>query len=175
MSDLHLEAQLSALTEPEIQLAGFSLVDLEVLGGGGRLTLRFSLTRAGGDGVSVDDCASASRAIARLLDAEAEELLRGRYVIEVSSPGIFRALRQPRDFQRNVGAMVKLLVEQDGSARQWRGEIVAADAEAVEIRTESGTERCAYSELRKAHLDPPLDFRRDKRSGDSPALEDERT
>ena len=162
MTDPILETSLLALTQPEIELAGYRLVDLEVLGGGGRLTLRFSLTRAAGESVSVEDCAKASRAISRLLEAEGQELLRGRYVIEVSSPGLFRALRRPHHFQQVIGQIVKVSVERDGVGRQLRGELVAADAEGFELRTDSASERFPFSQLRKAHLDPQLDFRRHK-------------
>jgi ribosome maturation factor RimP len=162
MTDPTLEAGLLALTQPEVELAGYRLVDLEVLGGGGRLTLRFSLLRPGGESVSVEDCATASRAIARVLEADGEQLLRGRYVIEVSSPGVFRPLRKPPHFQQVIGQTVKLFVECDGVPRQLRGELVAADAEAIELRGETGVERFTYAQVRKAHLDPQLDFRRNK-------------
>jgi ribosome maturation factor RimP len=157
-----LQAELVRLLEPELGLHGFALVDLEVLRGGGRLTLRVTIEKAGADDsrVGVDDCAAASRAVSRVLDAEGDALVQGRYVIEVSSPGIFRRLRKPADFARSVNEIVKVIVtaSPDGEAtREVRGRLTRVDAGAIEIESEDGVRHSfAYEELRKARLDPDL-------------------
>ncbi len=63
--------------------------------------LDLRVERADGARVSVDDCARVSRAVEARL--EAAQLVGERYVLEVSSPGIERPLRQLRDWQRAVG------------------------------------------------------------------------
>ena len=63
--------------------------------------LDLRVERADGARVSVDDCARVSRAVEARL--EATQLVGERYVLEVSSPGIERPLRQLRDWQRAVG------------------------------------------------------------------------
>lgn len=55
--------------------------------------------------VGLDDVAAVSRRIDAALDGT--DLLGGApYVLEVSSPGVGRPLRQARHFQRNVGRLV---------------------------------------------------------------------
>jgi ribosome maturation factor RimP len=156
-----LRGELIRLSEPELAIHGFELVDLEVLRGGGRMTLRVTIERPGAteSGVGIEDCATASRALGRLLDAEGDELLRGRYVIEVSSPGIFRRLRKPSDFQRYVDSVVKVVAHETGAetTTQARGRLVRADDRHIEVEGEDGTNHSfGYAEIRKAHLDPDL-------------------
>jgi ribosome maturation factor RimP len=65
--------------------------------------------------VSVDDCARASRALETWLDGDGR--LGSRYVLEVSSPGLDRALRWPRHWARFVGRDVNATVAGLGRVR----------------------------------------------------------
>src|SRR5689334_12533526 len=58
--------------------------------------------------VSVEDCATASRALESWLDADGP--LGRRYILEVSSPGLERPLRWPRHWARFVGRDVQATV-----------------------------------------------------------------
>lgn len=162
-----LRDQLENLIRPEVELAGFELFELEVLRGGGRLTLRVSIDAAdpGVGSASVEDCAAVSRAVGRMLDAEPEERL-GRYVIEVSSPGLFRPLRTPRHYRRFLGEIVKLVVARaDGSTQQVRGPLREVTDESIRIGDGDEAQTLRFQEIRKAHLDPDLEFgKTDKRS-----------
>jgi ribosome maturation factor RimP len=59
------------------------------------------IDRTDGEKVTVDDCARASRAIEARLDET--EFAGDRYVLEVSSPGVERPLRNAADWRRFVG------------------------------------------------------------------------
>jgi len=165
--DESLEDRVLAIAEPEIRLCDLEFVDLELLAGGGRTTLRFLVQRQGGAGVSVGDCARVSRAIGRAIEAEDEGFIGGRYVIEVSSPGVFRPLKKPEHFERAVEEIVKLVAAQpDGSTQQLRGRLVAVEGETLEIELDGGERRrLEMSAVRKAHLDPELDFGRKRKTG----------
>ena len=65
--------------------------------------------------VTVDDCATASRALEVWLDAERP--LGDRYLLEVSSPGMERPLRWPRHWERFVGREVTAKVAGLGRVR----------------------------------------------------------
>ena len=65
--------------------------------------------------VTVDDCGRASRALETWLDADGR--LGSRYVLEVSSPGLDRALRWPRHWARFVGRDVHATVAGLGRVR----------------------------------------------------------
>lgn len=139
---------------------GFDLVDLERTGGRGRPILRLRIDKPDsmpGRGVTVDDCAQVSRALEPLLDAR--DGLSGKYVLEVSSPGVDRPIRKRRDFERYVGQEVSVkgfgpLV--DGS-RKLRGVLVGVEGtgedERIRLRLEGDREvEVPRSAIAKAQL-----------------------
>lgn len=60
-----------------------------------------------GVGVSLEDCTRVSRALSVKLD-DHEDLIEGKYRLEVSSAGIERPLVKQLDFQRYAGREIKL-------------------------------------------------------------------
>src|SRR5262245_22618829 len=71
--------------------------------------IRIFLDKPGG--ISVEDCAEASRAIEAVFDAE--NLIPTKYVLEVSSPGLERELYRLDDFERFKGKLVKVKTRSD--------------------------------------------------------------
>lgn len=67
-------------------------------------TLRILLDREGG--VRLDHCEAVSKEISALLDVE--DFGRGRYTLEVSSPGLDRPLLAPGDYARFVGRRARV-------------------------------------------------------------------
>ena len=84
--------------ESTLRGMGFELVDTQV-SNRGRL-LRIFIDKPAG--VTVEDCAEVSRHLTRLLAVEGIDYDR----LEVSSPGLDRALRRPGDFVRFAGHKV---------------------------------------------------------------------
>lgn len=89
---------------PFLQPLGFELVEAELGRQGGDWLVRLFIDKA--NGVTIDDCAAVSRAVAPLLDDPA--FLNGLYVLEVSSPGFDRPVRKPDDFVRFAGERIKV-------------------------------------------------------------------
>ena len=64
---------------------------------------------------------------------------RRNYTVDVSSPGIERPLRKPSHFGRFVGRTVKLRTAAEIEGRKrFRGEVIAADEQAVRVGAEGG-------------------------------------
>lgn len=70
------------------------------------------------------------------------------YSVEVSSPGIERPLRKRSHFERAVGQTVRLKTEE----LRFRGEIVAAGEQAVQIRKGSEPVEIPYDRIVRANL-----------------------
>lgn len=85
---------------PLVQEQGLDLYDLEFAGG----ALRITVDRAGG--VDIDAIGRVTRVISRALD-EADPIT-SEYTLEVSSPGLERALRTEDHFARSVGETVAI-------------------------------------------------------------------
>src|SRR5713101_1496435 len=87
--------------------------------------------------VTVDDCATASRALEAWLDADGP--LGSRYLLEVSSPGLERPVKWHRHWVRFVGRTITVRLEGLGRVR---ARIVAVpDQSTVVLQPENGAER----------------------------------
>lgn len=92
--------------------------------------LRVFIDKEGG--VDLDDCQDLSRKLEELLDAQ--DLIKTSYILEVSSPGLDRELKKPRDFQREKGKDidVSLFAPLDGK-KVVTGPLSAYDGETINV------------------------------------------
>ncbi len=137
---------LESLVASEIKPLGLELFEFKIGGSKGRPVLDVRVEREDGEKVTVDDCAAASRVIEMRLDAE--DFGGKRYVLEVSSPGIERPLRNAKDWRRFVGAsaVVTTNVVGDPAGRRTDEVEIAgvegdAGQEVVIVHDERGDER----------------------------------
>ena len=95
-----------SLAEPVIERlnAGIELLEAEYVKEGSDWYLRLYIDKQGG--ITLDDCQLVSEALNDLLD-EADEI-KGKYLFEVSSPGLDRPLKTDRDFERYQGEDVEV-------------------------------------------------------------------
>ncbi len=102
-------SHLSELIAP----LGFEVIHVEVQNQRQRI-LRVYIDRLdhSARGVTLDDCASVSKAFDEPLEgmAEIDSLFRGNYQLEVSSPGVDRPLRRAADFERFRGREARIHV-----------------------------------------------------------------
>ncbi|PLY01525.1 MAG: ribosome maturation factor [Desulfuromonas sp.] len=131
--------QVQELIQPLLDELGFELVDLEYKREQQGWVLRFFLDKEGG--ITLDDCAVASREISTLLDVE--DIIHTAYNLEVSSPGIERPLKKIADFERFSGHSVKIKTlqsidaESGGKARKvFTGTLKGLDGEQIILDTD---------------------------------------
>ena len=115
------------LVSPILADLGLDLYDLEHAGG----ILKVVVDRAGG--VNLDDLALATRLISRELDHS--DPIPGRYTLEVTSPGLERALRTAEHYRCAVGSKVNVrTLPHVAGDRRLEGVLVAVDGERVTLR-----------------------------------------
>ena len=95
--------ELRELIEPAVTALGYELVGVEFTHGKTGV-LRVYIDHP--EGIGVDDCEAVSHQVSGILDVE--DPIRGRYTLEVSSPGLDRPLYRARDFERFAGSEVNL-------------------------------------------------------------------
>ncbi|MEC9367652.1 MAG: ribosome maturation factor RimP [Pseudomonadota bacterium] len=119
-----LAAAVADIAEPVLNDLGFALLRVKVGGAGGG-TVQIMAERPDGT-MSVDDCALVSRRLSPALDAY--DPLPGRYVLEISSPGIDRPLVRLRDFADWAGYEAKVTLKEpvDGQKR-FRGVVAGVE------------------------------------------------
>ncbi len=122
-------SEIVKLAGPVAADVGCVLYDVQWRGG----TLVVLASAVGGNAIGVDALSQLSRQLSAALDAA--DMIDGRYVLEVSSPGLERSLRRPEHFSGAVGERV--IIRTSGTLRQRIvGEILGADSSAVSIRIE---------------------------------------
>jgi len=142
--------RLENVVEPAMAGMGYELVDVQA-SNGGRL-LRLFIDKPGG--VTLDDCAAASRHLARVLAVEGIDYER----LEVSSPGLDRPLRKEADFARFAGqkAEVRMRTPDATGRRKFMGVLRGAEAGQVSIELDGRVIALALDDLDKARLIPDL-------------------
>ena len=104
-----------------VESQGADLVELQYgMPKRGRGVLRLFVDRTGG--ISIEELARINRMVGGLL--EVHDIIPGAYTLEVSSPGLTRALKTPKDYQRYVGRLVRVTTRAPWEGRQVPGGIL---------------------------------------------------
>jgi ribosome maturation factor RimP len=140
---------LTALLEKTVGGLGYELVDLE-LANRGRF-MRIFIDKPAG--VDVEDCATVSNQLTRLLAVEGVDYDR----LEVSSPGLDRPLKRPQDFARFIGerVQVKVRLPLDGR-RRFAGKLQNVGEVAFVLDVDGELVSIAFTDLDKARLVPNI-------------------
>ncbi len=150
MDKSELQLQLSA----RLAGLGFELVDFRAGGTTRRphLSVRIDWAADAGRTVSVDDCALVSRALEAWLDSSG--VGGGKYILEVSSPGMDRPLRKAAEWRRFMGRPVDVLVPQlGGRFRVTATDVVEWPEPAVELQFPRGERKILkLTEIKEARL-----------------------
>ena len=103
MSKEHIEIIVEKLVEDIVNGSAIELVDVEYVKER-EWYLRVYLDKDGG--IEIEDC----QWVSQQLEAKFEELdpIKESYYLEVSSPGLDRALRKDRDFIRHIGDKIEI-------------------------------------------------------------------
>jgi ribosome maturation factor RimP len=145
-------ARLQELLQPVVEGLGYECVGIEYQPAGGRTTLCVYIDRE--EGISVDDCEKVSRQVGAVLDVE--DVIRGHYTLEVSSPGLDRPLFTPEHYRRFIGSQVHLRLESllEGR-RKIDGLLVDVDAEdTVTVQAEGNEYRVPFDSIARGRLKP---------------------
>jgi len=143
--------EFEELLVPTIESLGFELSDLEVRLSGGSSALRMFIDKP--DGVDLEDCEKVSRAISALLDVE--DPVPGKYVLEVSSPGLDRKLTKIEHYQRFEGEMVKVQTRFPiAGRRRFRGTLVASDDENIVVEVDGESHSLPLTTIDTTRLVP---------------------
>lgn len=116
-------SEIEHLIAPSVEALGYDLVRVSWQKGGGA-TLQIMAERHDGS-MNADNCAELSRIISAILDVE--DLVEGKYVLEVSSPGIDRPLVRIDDFERFAGFVASIETKElIQGRRRFRGKLQGA-------------------------------------------------
>lgn len=131
--------RLTELLTPVVEGAGAFLEGIKTTRAGKYSTVRVLVDLPDGPGeLGLDVLTEVSRAVSAALD-EADPV-KGRYTLEVSTPGAERELSTPRHFRRAVGHDVELTVEDTEGAEDTEDTEGAEEAGNTESTEGDGAE-----------------------------------
>jgi ribosome maturation factor RimP len=129
------------VVEPIVTAAGYDLEDVTVTAAGRRSVVRVIVDRDAG--VDLDAVADVARVVSEALDAN-DPTGDSPYTLEVSSPGVDRALTEPRHWRRAAGRLVRASVR--GGA-DVGGRVVATDDTGVTFDVDGAERAVPYDVL----------------------------
>ena len=141
---------------PAIEDLGYELYDLEDLQYRGQRILRVSIDHE--QGIQLEDCVRIDQKLQKLLDEN--DPIDEAYTLEVSSPGIFRILKNPEHFRRFTGERIKIrLKKKINGMRQAIGKLCSSTEDGIQFLPENESQEglfIAYGNISKARLEPEL-------------------
>ena len=117
-----VEKMVTAITDEK----GYETVDVEYVKEAGQFYLRVVVDKEGE--ISLNECEDVRRELSPKLNEN--DFIKENYYLEVSSPGIDRALKRDKEFVKYKGrdVEIKLYKAIDG-VKQFEGELVGLDEE----------------------------------------------
>lgn len=147
--------KLQGLIEPTVESLGYQLVGIEYLNQGKHSLLRVYIDSEAG--ITADDCSRVSHQISGLLDVE--DVVKGHYNLEISSPGLDRPIFTIDQFKRFIGHIVKiqLVMPLDGR-RKLCGQLQAVKNNMVVIDVDGTEFVLPVNDITKANIVPDLEL-----------------
>jgi ribosome maturation factor RimP len=141
MNRAEIVAKIEEVAERMAQPEGIEIVEIELKGAGRHQVLLIVIDKPAG--VTHGDCELISQKVGAILDAE--DIVKGAYNLEVSSPGVERKLLKWKDWERFIGEKAKVVLRQPleasdakPPAKYFEGVIARADREQHTVTVELG-------------------------------------
>jgi ribosome maturation factor RimP len=147
-------SRLEELIRPLVESQGGDLVELQYgQPKRGRGFLRLFVDRTGG--ITIEELTRINRIVGGLL--EVHDVIPGSYTLEVSSPGLTRALKKPEDYQRYVGRLVRVTTRAPWEGSQVHSGILQGlEDDQVCLQEGESVLRIPLDEIARARLDIDL-------------------
>ena len=149
-----LEQTIIDALEPRAAERGIDVVDVEVVGASKAPCVRVRIDHADESlpTITLDEVTAETEWISEALDEL--DPIPSSFTLEVSSPGMARPLRKPRDFERFAGQTVQLSLAPGEGRRRYTGTLLGIDAGMVAIEVDGARVELAFDDIRKCTIKP---------------------
>lgn len=124
-----LEDRITAIVRDVVTDAAHFIVSVQVRGVRGSRVVEIYLD--GDEGIGVDILAKYSREIGFLLDTQ--DVVDGKYKLEVSSPGLDRPLEQLRQYSKHVERTLKVKIDTPDGRKTQEGVLTRVGDEDIDL------------------------------------------
>lgn len=151
------EERTEKLLLPIAEANQVEIYDVEYLKEGSDYYLRCYIDKEGG--VNINDCEAVSRALSDELDRE--DFIEEAYILEVSSPGLGRALKKDKHLEKSLLKDVDIRTYKPIDGRkEFTGKLKAFDKDTItlEIESKSSMQDTIFNRKDIAAIKLALDF-----------------
>lgn len=153
MSARDIEIRTEGLLAPICEQFSVTIYDVEYVKEGADFYLRAYIDKE--DGVTIDDCENVSRALSAKMDEE--DFISDAYILEVSSPGLGRALKKERHFQNSMGEEVEVKTyAPTNKSKEFVGQLI--DYSDGNITIDTGKGEMVFTKDQIANVKLTIDF-----------------
>ena len=151
---MDLKKIVTELVETFIDRDDIFLVEVNIKGNPANQKIQVFID--GDQSVDVDECSKISRKISDEL--EERDIIEGRYVIEVSSPGVDKSLKFIRQYPKHVGRELEVVTI---DKKKYQGKLLSVIEEEIEISIKSNkvkkklnsqSLKLSFNEIEKANV-----------------------
>jgi len=127
------------------------VVDMTYKREGSSMVLRILMDKK--NGVGIGECAEINNELSQVLDEQS--IVNEHFILEVSSPGLDRVLKKPRDFKWAVGRRIKVTTYAPIEGNNvFRGTLVGVGEKSIVVDTNEGvSSEIPLDKIAKAKLD----------------------
>ena len=126
-----LALRIEEMAQPIATNLGFEFVDIHIHPTAQGISIQILADKPSG-GISLDECATLNRSLGQAL--EEQNFIGQHYILEVSSPGLDRAFKKKRDFERVVGReLIIFLLEPVEGRIEYQGQLKSVIGESIVI------------------------------------------
>ena len=127
------EGRTEELLAPIAKAAGVEIYDVEYVREGSDYYLRAYIDKPGG--VDINDCERVSRILSDALDEK--DFIQDAYILEVSSPGLGRALKKDKHLEKSLGDDVEVKTYKPvDNCKEFSGVLKTYDENSITIEAE---------------------------------------
>lgn len=156
-----IEQKYLELFAPAVKAEGYEIYDLDFISG--NTTARLFIQNPETKTAVIEDCVKIDRALTPCI--EGEDWIPDSFILEVSSPGVYRQLNSLEHFQGQIGKRVTLQLTQKFETQEQKlkeykhqykltGDLLAANDSQVTLKVNGIEVNVPFEQLKKAKLDP---------------------
>jgi ribosome maturation factor RimP len=145
-----MESKIVDLVEDTVKNLGFGIVKIAINGSANKVVEIF-IERLDEKKIEVGDCQLVSRNISAILDVE--DIISGKYFLEVSSAGLERPLVKLQDFKKYADSEVKIrLKEPHNGNLSFRGKLLGIIDNKIKLKSKNVEIRFDFKNIKRANL-----------------------
>ena len=108
-----------------VTLNGFFLIDVTFRGTVNNKVIEVFID--GEKNITAEDCAEISRKINSVIDEK--QLIKSRYRLDISSPGVDRPLQFLKQYHKHIGRLFEVVFKVDKEKKSLKGELLKIEGE----------------------------------------------